>query len=101
MREYYGKRVKDFFETKGKYFLVKPAIMRALPKSEKGHRLLDVGCGTGVLYDAVAKKGFKYYGIDASEEMLKRAGLEHPHGGYIVARGDKFAHFLRGSLTLL
>jgi len=101
MKEYYGKSVKDFFETKGKQYLVKPAILRHLPKAGAGERLLDVGCGTGVHYEVASKKGYKYYGVDASEDMLKRAAEEHPKGGYIVAKGNRFAKIFKGKFDVV
>src|SRR5256885_5919839 len=35
-----------------------------------GRRVLDVGCGTGVLAAALAERGARVWGVDASEEML-------------------------------
>lgn len=96
MREFYGKSAKDYFETKGKRFLALPALRRHLPKAAKGERFLDVGCGTGAFYPIAAGKGYKYYGIDASEDMLHRAAHAHPDGGYIVARGNTFAKAFKG-----
>ncbi len=39
----------------------------------RGRRLLDVGCGTGRLALALADRGAKVWGVDASEEMLAQA----------------------------
>jgi SAM-dependent methyltransferase len=38
-----------------------------------GRRVLDVGCGTGVLAAALAERGSRVWGVDASEEMLAQA----------------------------
>jgi ubiquinone/menaquinone biosynthesis C-methylase UbiE len=38
-----------------------------------GRRVLDVGCGTGLLADALAQRGARVWGVDASPEMLARA----------------------------
>jgi ubiquinone/menaquinone biosynthesis C-methylase UbiE len=35
-----------------------------------GRRVLDVGCGTGALASALAERGARVWGVDASEEML-------------------------------
>lgn len=39
----------------------------------RGRRVLDVGCGTGRLALALAERGAKVWGLDASEEMLTQA----------------------------
>lgn len=41
----------------------------------KGRRVLDVGCGGGVLSDAMARRGAKVLGIDLSAKALKVAQL--------------------------
>jgi ubiquinone/menaquinone biosynthesis C-methylase UbiE len=38
-----------------------------------GRRILDVGCGTGLLADALARRGARVWGVDASPEMLAQA----------------------------
>ena len=41
----------------------------------KGQRVLDVGCGGGILADAMARKGAEVLGIDLAEKSLKVAQL--------------------------
>jgi SAM-dependent methyltransferase len=45
-------------------------------------RILDVGCGTGVLAAALAERGSRVWGVDESEEMLAEAA---PRAGRGVA----------------
>ncbi|MCZ7564807.1 MAG: bifunctional 2-polyprenyl-6-hydroxyphenol methylase/3-demethylubiquinol 3-O-methyltransferase UbiG [Burkholderiales bacterium] len=40
-----------------------------------GKRVLDVGCGGGILAEAMARRGAQVTGIDLSERALKVAGL--------------------------
>lgn len=43
--------------------------------------LLDLGCGTGTLTEALSKKGYDMIGIDASLEMLEIAMEKHLESG--------------------
>jgi ubiquinone/menaquinone biosynthesis C-methylase UbiE len=43
-----------------------------------GMRLLDVGCGTGVVTDAAARRGAYAVGVDFSAAMLAEARKAHP-----------------------
>lgn len=40
---------------------------------KKGQKVLDVGCGNGVLYDVLVKKSIDYTGVDLSSHLLKTA----------------------------
>jgi ubiquinone/menaquinone biosynthesis C-methylase UbiE len=46
----------------------------------RGRRVLDVGCGTGRLSVALAERGAKVWGVDASPEMLAVARGKAPRG---------------------
>lgn len=49
-----------------------------------GDKVLDVGCGTGVVTLAAAKRGAKVIGMDASEPYLEgaRRNRSHPNSSY-------------------
>ena len=47
----------------------------------KGQRVLDVGCGGGILADAMARKGADVLGIDLAEKSLKLAQLHALEAG--------------------
>jgi ubiquinone/menaquinone biosynthesis C-methylase UbiE len=53
----------------------------ALPRL-KGKRVLEVGCGTGSLLTEVLKRGYKAYGVDASQPMLNQAQKKLYRAGY-------------------
>ena len=46
-----------------------------------GKRVLDVGCGGGILTEAMAKKGAQVLGIDLAEKPLKVAALHKLESG--------------------
>jgi len=50
-----------------------------------GKRVLDVGCGGGILSEAIAKKGANVQGIDLSEKALKVAELHSLESGVQVS----------------
>jgi trans-aconitate methyltransferase len=57
---------------------------------KKGGSLLDLGCGEGVLHDAVGKENYSYYiGIDLSDDAAKQ-GQER--------RGDAKTFFYQGNM---
>jgi trans-aconitate methyltransferase len=55
-------------------------------------RILDLGCGTGMLTDLIAAKGAEVIGIDSSFEMIKKAKAEYPAIDFEVMSAEDF-HF--------
>lgn len=53
-----------------------------------GDRVLDVGCGTGTISLALAKRGAKTVGMDASEPYLEGARRLRPHPDITYQHGD-------------
>ena len=49
-------------------------------------KLIDLGCGTGRLLLALARRGFWALGVDLSEEMLKVAGEKAAEAGVTIHR---------------
>ncbi|MEO0314328.1 MAG: bifunctional 2-polyprenyl-6-hydroxyphenol methylase/3-demethylubiquinol 3-O-methyltransferase UbiG [Pseudomonadota bacterium] len=49
-----------------------------------GKRVVDIGCGGGILAEAIAKKGATVTGIDLSEKALKVADLHSLESGVAV-----------------
>lgn len=48
-------------------------------KSKEAKKILDVGCGTGVLTDAISKFAQKVVGIDSSAAMVEKAKKDFPN----------------------
>ena len=53
-----------------------------------GDRVLDVGCGTGVITLALAERGCTAVGADASEPYLEGARRDRPHPNITYELGD-------------
>ena len=58
--------------------------------SLEGARVLEVGCGGGILAEAMARRGAKVAGIDLSEKALRVAEL-HLHESGLSVRYEKAA----------
>ena len=56
---------------------------------QKGKKLLDVGCGPGLLIKAASKVGLDTCGIDLSEEAVNLAMKVSPHSKVNVGQGEK------------
>ncbi|MEV5508917.1 class I SAM-dependent methyltransferase [Streptomyces orinoci] len=48
-------------------------LLEHLPEELGGHRVLDLGCGEGIIARAVAKRGASVVGIDPSPRMIEHA----------------------------
>lgn len=57
----------------------------------KDKTLLDVACGEGILLAEAEKKGALTFGVDISQEALKKAGKNSPDSNLILGDGEKVA----------
>lgn len=91
MKEYYGDGAKKYAVTERKQMVLLPAIERAVGPAQPGQKLLDLACGNGAFHDFAVAKGYKYVGLDISEDMIDEARNRFPEGEYIVADAIDYA----------
>jgi trans-aconitate methyltransferase len=65
--------------------------LAALLDPGPGERILDLGCGTGHLTQAIADAGAEVVGLDASADMVECARREHPGLTFVEADARAFA----------
>jgi len=53
-----------------------------------GERILDLGCGTGALTQAIAGRGARVTGVDSSPDMITTAREKYPELAFAVADGQ-------------
>jgi trans-aconitate methyltransferase len=58
---------------------------------KEGERILDVGCGTGELTNELSKSGATIVGIDASEQMIKKAKEQFANIQFFVKDATDFS----------
>jgi SAM-dependent methyltransferase len=90
MDEYTGKSAKKYSQTESKLMRLFPALNRTIPRRNKGF-FLDVGCGFGDYSEEVVGKGYRYYGIDVSADMIARARTSYPGLHFQVSDARTFS----------
>ena len=75
------------FYAKNIFPLLKQIAGKKLP--DKG-KILDVGCGTGLLAKVLSEKGYSVTGIDSSAEMLRYARENAPTAEFILTDARDF-----------
>ena len=58
---------------------------------QNGERILDVGCGTGILTQKIKESGAFVMGIDASAEMIETAKTSFPNIEFLVKDATDFS----------
>jgi len=66
----YNEVADDFYQTRRKY---SPEIEELKAYTIEGEKVLDLGCGTGRLYEIFKDKNTDYTGIDFSEKLIHLA----------------------------
>jgi len=63
-------------------------LMQEALRPQKHERILDLGCGDGALTGALAARCRQVVGIDASEELLRKARESHPYVSFYQMDGQ-------------
>ncbi len=56
-----------------------------------GERIVDLGCGTGLLTAEIAAHGAAVLGVDASAQMIAKARADHPDLAFELGDGHDFS----------
>jgi cyclopropane fatty-acyl-phospholipid synthase-like methyltransferase len=67
-----------------------PALIKLLEENPPSGPVLDVGCGTGELALAIARRGFSVLGVDASGEAIAQAQAKADKETAMVRRSVEF-----------
>ena len=62
----------------------------SLIDAPEGSSVIDLGCGTGVLTNALREKGYNVTGVDASDDMLRKARANFPAITFLQADATCF-----------
>lgn len=65
------------------YQLIQDLITDDLLSQKKKSKVLDIGCGTGKLYEKMNPSSFHLTGLDASLKMLNEAKCKYPKATFI------------------
>ena len=76
----YEEIAEDFNETRKKYLW--PELLQLTRDIKDGDKILDVGCGSGRLLEALKDKKINYLGVDTSEKLIKLAEERYKAAGF-------------------
>jgi len=97
VKEYFGTSAKKYGQTRGKRLLLFSAIKKHLPRAfGKKAKLLDIGCGNGDVFSIANAKGYQYFGLDISPDILDRAKTDYPTGTYCKGNATDVAKLFKG-----
>ena len=83
--ESFGRQAKSYAQDKyvssneAHSFVIRRQRVCELLDDFIGARVLDIGCGPGVMVPEMANRGMEYFGVDASPEMIRQAEQTFGH----------------------
>lgn len=87
IKEWYDKKYALRNVTAMGKFDTYPIFLNYLNVQE-GKKLLDVGCGTGILLKCAYELGLETYGVDVSNEALKIARHVSPNSSFFLGKAE-------------
>ncbi|MFL6055778.1 MAG: class I SAM-dependent methyltransferase [Actinoallomurus sp.] len=78
------------YDTAFGYVSAHGAPLLDLLDPQPDERIIDLGCGTGVMTVEIAERGAQVLGIDESLEMVNEARSQHPHLSFAVGDAHGF-----------
>ena len=87
-KTYYNKIAKGYNELYGEEQLNKWKVAKKIINLSKKDNILDIGCGTGLITQEIAKKVSFVIGLDNSEEMINHA-KNTSNGKYVISDAKK------------
>ncbi len=80
----------ELYDGKHAYVYAYGAEVVNLLAPQSGERILDLGCGTGHLTNAIAQSGADAFGLDSSANMIAKARVAYPNLHFDVADARDF-----------
>jgi ubiquinone/menaquinone biosynthesis C-methylase UbiE len=92
-----NKTVNDYNRMAPYFSITRPHLSADLLElkqyTQKGDRVLDLGCGNGRLYDLFKEIGSDYTGIDVSAKMIEIARAKFPDGNFKLQKNPSEIKF--------
>jgi len=105
--EFYVDIYDELYETKKRIQKELVQVLKMTEPSAKYSSFLDIGSGTGYTVDQLTQAGYKAYGIDKSDAMVKYSENKYPESDYkcgdvldpMAFENSTFTHILCTNLT--
>jgi len=96
------KEIKEQYNTiASEWNLTRPEAsgikMQQIKKLKPGDKLLDLGCGNGLIVSEVLKRKAEYVGVDISSGLIKIAKVKYPGIKFLVGDATKNLKFENNS----
>ncbi len=87
-KNYYDEIAKGYNNLYGSEQLKKWEIAKKIINFKNNEKVLDLGCGTGIITEKIAKRVNSVVGLDLSEEMLKNS-IKKDNVKYVIGDAKK------------